>query len=145
MISECLNEEGLHLSFRKGVGATLRRFGPRVAAGVSDQALSSGANVAINFVLAAWLTEGQYGVFCVGSTMFLIAAGFHNSLILEPVSVLGASRFVQDIHDYLRKVFFGQLAVSLLVAALMAGVAFFTPLDAESKEALLGAAIMSPS
>lgn len=124
--------------------AVLRRLGPNVAAGIADQALSSGASAAVNFALAAWMTAGDYGVFSLGSTIFLIASGFHNSLILEPVSVLGASRFVKDLRLYLRHVLFGQLLLALAASVLLAAGAFLAPVEADVKTALLGAAILTP-
>lgn len=124
--------------------AALSRMGPKVVAGISDQALTSGASAAINFALARWLSAEEYGVFCLGFTIFLIAAGLHNSLVLEPVSVLGASRFDRDTRVYLRNVFYGQLALSLVVAGLLAAVALGVPMGGPSRIALLGAAILSP-
>jgi O-antigen/teichoic acid export membrane protein len=145
MTSECLSERGLRRRSLASLLAALRRRGPKVAAGVSDQALASGANAAINFVLARWLSVGEYGIFSLGFTIFLIASGLHNSLILEPVSVLGASRFAGNTRVYLRTVFLGQLLLSLLVAVLLAAASILIPMGAGPKKALLGAAILSPS
>lgn len=149
MVSELGQDEAVDFkafernSSRRALAA-VRRFGPNAAAGVSDQALFSGANAAINFALARWLTAGEYGIYGLGSTLFLIASGVHNSLVLEPVGVLGASRFSGQIHVYLKNVFFGQLAVSFLTSGVLVAAAAFLPIGAELKAALLGAAILCP-
>jgi O-antigen/teichoic acid export membrane protein len=116
-----------------------------VAAGVSDQALASGANAVLNIVLARWLSVEEYGIFCLGFTIYLIASGFHNSLILEPVSVLGASRFAGNLRVYLRSVFWNQLILAVLIAAILAGGAVFAPIGADVKIAVCGAGILCPS
>jgi O-antigen/teichoic acid export membrane protein len=70
----------------------MRHWGTRGAYSILDQALVSGANFALSVLYARWLSPDQYGLFAILLAMLLVAAGFHNALILEPMSVLGATQ-----------------------------------------------------
>ncbi len=67
-----------------------------------DQAVNSGAGFALNLLLAMWLPPAEYGAFAVGFAIFLVIAGLHNALIIEPVSILGPSRHAAWLGRYLR-------------------------------------------
>jgi O-antigen/teichoic acid export membrane protein len=56
-----------------------------------DQGLLSGANFALSLCYARWLVPDQYGVFAILLAVFLFLSGFHNAMLLEPMSVLGPS------------------------------------------------------
>jgi O-antigen/teichoic acid export membrane protein len=60
----------------------------------------SGANFLLGVLLARWLLPAEYGQFAVLYATFLFLAGFHNALIVEPMSVLGAARQPDSLPAY---------------------------------------------
>ncbi|MGA9592260.1 MAG: hypothetical protein WBS18_04135, partial [Candidatus Acidiferrales bacterium] len=82
--------------------ARLRVWGVRSAASLVDQALTSGAGLAVNLLLARWMTASFYGAFAVTFAGFLFFAGFHNVLLLEPLSVIGPARYGDGLRAYFR-------------------------------------------
>lgn len=67
---------------------------------ILDQGLLSGANFAFNLLLARWLSADLYGAYALAFTLLLLLAGFHNGLFLEPVSILGPSRYPHVLPRY---------------------------------------------
>lgn len=107
--------------------ALAARWSGRVGFTLIDQAALSGANFLLTILLARTLTPADFGSFSVAFTVFLFLLGFHNALILEPMGVLGAA--VEDGHlsGYLREVVWIHLAVSVVLAGVMAvGAAMVT-------------------
>jgi O-antigen/teichoic acid export membrane protein len=97
--------------------ARLRVWGVRSALSLMDQGLTSGAGFGVNVLLARWMSADAYGAFAVAFAGFLFISGFHNVLLLEPLSVLGPSRHAKNLEAYLR----AQIAVhALLVGTLSA-------------------------
>ena len=95
----------------------LRLWGIRSAFSLTDQILTSAASFGVNVVLARWMSPEVYGAFAVAFAAFLFISGFYNALLLEPVSVIGPSRYPGRLLDYFRD----QLAVhTLLVGGLSA-------------------------
>src|SRR5260370_40120814 len=74
--------------------AKLRVWGWRSAMSLVDQGLTSGAGFAVNLLLARWLAPESYGAFAVAFAGFLFVSGFHNVLLLEPISVMGPLRYM---------------------------------------------------
>jgi O-antigen/teichoic acid export membrane protein len=107
----------------------LRSWGIRSGISILDQGLTSGAGFLLNLFLARWLASDAYGAFAVTFATLLFLAGFHNVLLLEPMSVFGPSSYVGQMPGY----FIGQIkvhvalvgglsVVMLLAAAVMAGM-----------------------
>jgi O-antigen/teichoic acid export membrane protein len=92
-----------------------------------DQGLTSAAGFGINLFLARWMPAGVYGAFALAFAGFLFVSGFHNVLLLEPLSVMGPSRHATNLSAYFR----AQLAIhavlvgTLSVFVLLAGLAFW--------------------
>jgi hypothetical protein len=82
--------------------ARLRIWGPLSAFALLDQGLTSGAGLVVNLLLARWLGPGAYGAFAVTFAAFLFVSGFHNVLLLEPMTVLGPSRHMDRLRPYFR-------------------------------------------
>ena len=104
--------------------ARLRIWGWRSAMSLVDQGLTSGAGFGVNLLLARWMTPKVYGAFAVAFAGFLFVSGFHNVLLLEPLTVLGPSRHAGKLPAYFRaqiKVH-GILVGGLSAAVLLAGV-----------------------
>jgi O-antigen/teichoic acid export membrane protein len=80
----------------------LGTWSSRAAFSLADQGLVSGTGFATNFLLARWLAPNVYGAFAVVFAGFLFIAGFHNVLLLEPISVLGPARHATGLPQYFR-------------------------------------------
>jgi O-antigen/teichoic acid export membrane protein len=59
-----------------------------------------------------------YGAFAVAFAGFLFASGFHNALLLEPMSVMGPSRYAGKLPAYFRS----QIAVHGILVGALSGV-----------------------
>ena len=93
----------------------LRFWGIRSGLSVLDQGLTSGASFLLNLFLARWLTSEAYGAFAVAFATLLFLSGYHNVLLLEPMTVLGPARYSAEMTGY----FFAQLKLNTIVVALL--------------------------
>src|SRR6267142_296393 len=98
--------------------ANLRVWGWRSAMSLVDQGLTSGAGFGVNLLLARWMVPEVYGAFAVAFAGFLFVSGFHNVLLLEPVSVMGPSRHAGSLLAYFR----AQIAVHAVLVGALSGV-----------------------
>ena len=109
--------------------ATLKRWGPKGGLAVLDQGFFSGSNFILNILLARWLDASEYGAYSITFALFLFVTGIHNSLILEPMAVLGPANHGNHRSEYLLNQFALHLAVTLfagLLLALVGGLLFAT-------------------
>lgn len=90
------------LSFFGLSADTLRVWGLKSVLSLIDQALTSGAGFTVNILLARWLSPSVYGAFAVAFAASLFVAGFHNVLVLEPLSVFGPARHASNLLAYFR-------------------------------------------
>ncbi|HEX4643564.1 MAG TPA: hypothetical protein VH161_08845 [Candidatus Acidoferrales bacterium] len=101
--------------------ANLRVWGKKSALSLVDQGLTSAAGFGVNVFLARWAPAEVYGAFAVAFAGFLFVSGFHNVLLLEPLSVFGPSRYAGRLPEYFKT----QIVIhTLLVGALSAAVIF---------------------
>jgi O-antigen/teichoic acid export membrane protein len=113
-----------------------------------DQGLISGSNFLIGILLARWLVPEQYGAYALAFSIFLFAAGFHNALLLEPMSVFGPASYGKCLPAYLGKLLGLHSALVLLLAALVgAGVAIlhYSTLGLGLAAPLWGVCIATPT
>ncbi len=117
------------LSVLEATPERIRVWGIRSSISVLDQALTSGAGFLLNLFLARWLAGEAYGAFAVTFATILFLSGFHNVLLLEPMSVFGPSNYVDRAASYfvgqikVHMVLVGGLSILLLVAdAVMVGM-----------------------
>jgi O-antigen/teichoic acid export membrane protein len=82
--------------------ARLRRWGLKSALSIIDQGLTAAVGFGVNFLLARWLPTPIYGAFAVAFAVYLFMSGFHNVLLLEPLSVLGPARHAHRLRAYFR-------------------------------------------
>jgi len=112
-----------------------------------DQGLISGSNFAIGILLARWLVPQQFGAYALAFSIFLFLYGFHDALLLEPMSVLGPTTYAKCLPAYLGKLiklhFVLALSFSGLVAAGIAVLHYFTS-DPALPSALWGVALVTP-
>jgi O-antigen/teichoic acid export membrane protein len=80
----------------------------------------------VNVLLARWLAPEQYGAYTVAFSILLFVSGFHNALVLEPMSVFGPSSYKGYLRAYLGKLVRLHFVICfLLISALGLGVAVF--------------------
>jgi O-antigen/teichoic acid export membrane protein len=86
-----------------------------VQSGVSflDQGLTSGTSFVLNLFLARWLTPEGYGAFALAFATLLFVSGFHNVLLLEPMSVFGPAGYALNTVPYFK----AQLKVHFVLTA----------------------------
>lgn len=121
--------------------------GMRSGLAVLEQGLTSGGGLILNLFLARWLAPLSYGAFAVAYTCLLFAAGFHNALLLEPMSVIGPASYSGRLPGY----FVSQLKVHLVLVGILsallllggAGLALREPHDPLT-QAVLGGGIALP-
>jgi O-antigen/teichoic acid export membrane protein len=126
----------------------LRVWGIRSALSVLDQGLTAGVGFAVNIALARWLSADAYGAFAVAFATFLFISGFHNVLLLEPLTVMGPSRHPNRLPTYFRKqvVIHVRLVGMLGALILLASSAFWwlAPNNHLLVGALIGSGLMLP-
>jgi O-antigen/teichoic acid export membrane protein len=114
---------------------------------VVEQACFAGSNFLVNILLARWLPSEQYGAFALAFSIFLFMSGFHNALLLEPMSVIGPANHRHHLKEYLGLLLWihACLTSSLAVLLLMGAgtVALFTA-QGPLAEALAGISIALP-
>ena len=107
-MSPILTAQRLHHWFLKGGTAIL------------DQGIFSSANFILNLLLARWLDASSYGVFAVTFAVYLFFTGFHNAMILEPISVLGPANYKENLNEYLHSQYRIHFLLTLPLGLLMA-------------------------
>ena len=111
------------------------------------QVLISGMNFVLSLLLARWLMPSQYGAYTLAFAIFLVVSSFHNSLLLEPMGVLGPALHGKSLPGYVGKLvrFHFALALVLMVAMAMGAAAVaHVPRFAELSGALAGACVATP-
>ncbi len=104
-------------------------WGVRSGSSLCDQALVSGSTFLLNVMLARWLIREAYGAFAVCYAGFLFLSGFHNVLVIEPMTVIGPSSYRDQLVEYMGSqlrthlIIVGPLFLAALLAAV--GLAFF--------------------
>jgi O-antigen/teichoic acid export membrane protein len=69
----------------------MKRWAGKGTIAVVDQAFISGSNFAVSILLARWSSTQEYGAFALAFALFLLLSQLQQSVLLEPMSVFGAS------------------------------------------------------
>ena len=112
-----------------------------------DQALISGSNFLIGVLLARWLIPEQYGAYALAFSIFLFLSGFHNALLLEPMSVLGPAAYAKRLPAYVGKLLRLHVILTVLLSGLVAAsIAILSAFSARQAlaSALWGACLATP-
>lgn len=103
----------------------LAYWGRQSAISLLDQGLTSAGSFGLNVVLARWMAGEDYGAFALAFAGCLFVSGFHNVLLLEPLSVMGPSKYSTRLSEYFRAqvvihfVLVGILSTAVLVVGLL--------------------------
>jgi O-antigen/teichoic acid export membrane protein len=118
----------------------------RIVFAVTDQGLMSGSNFILSILLARWLSADQYGAYALAFSIFFFISAAHQALLLEPMSVLGTSDYVDRRREYAGAMFWTHCMFSLVVAIVLAVSAWLASLflHPDLAMALLGLAIGAP-
>jgi O-antigen/teichoic acid export membrane protein len=100
------------------IWARIKNWGIKGGSAILDQGIFSGSNFVFNILLARWLTQEDYGIFSMVFGIYLFASSFHNALILEPMTILGPSKYPERLRTFI----FTQLQIHFPFAALMGGL-----------------------
>ena len=90
-----------------------------------DQACFSGSMLVLNILLARWTSPEEYGAFAVIFALFLILAGIHNALIVEPMTVFGAQQKTGQLPQFLGQVYFLHIVVVAAIAVVATVIVYF--------------------
>jgi O-antigen/teichoic acid export membrane protein len=96
----------------------LRHWGRQSAVSLLDQGLTSAASFGLNVLLVRWMAAEDYGAFAVAFAAYLFVSGFHNVLLIEPLSVMGPSKYAAQLSGYFRV----QLGIHFLLVGVLSGV-----------------------
>lgn len=97
----------------------IRAWGVKSAMSLTDQGLTSAAGFGVNILLARWMIANLYGAFALAFAGYLFLTGFHNVLLLEPLSVIGPARHADNLKNY----FHAQIAVHGVLVLPLAALA----------------------
>jgi len=125
----------------------LRIWGRRSVLSLIDQGFTSLTGFAVSFVLARWLVPESYGAYAIAFAAYLFVCGFHNVIILEPMSVLGPARHSNALLRYFRAqiTVHGVLVSALtIVAALTAAAIWRITPQSPLVGAIFGSALALP-
>jgi O-antigen/teichoic acid export membrane protein len=125
----------------------LHIWGMRSALSLTDQGLTSAAGFGVNLLLARWMPAEVYGAFAVAFAGCLVISGFHNVLLLEPLTVMGPSRHADRLSAYFR----AQIGVHIFLTGILAAVALVVGMllwlissGSPLSRAVLGSGLMLP-
>ena len=96
----------------------LRVWGAKSVHSLIDHGLTSLTGFCLSFLLARWMAPEVYGAYAVAFAGYLFVCGFHNALVLEPLSVIGPSRHAATLPRYFR----AQIVVHTVLAGTLSAV-----------------------
>ena len=125
----------------------VRVWGFRSSVAIMDQGLTSCSSLVLNLFLARWLSAETYGAFAVAFAGSLFASGFHNVLLLEPMTVMGPTRYIDQLLRYFRTSIKVHAIVvgTLSVLVLLGGAAIAAHRSQMLGGAIIGGGIALPS
>jgi O-antigen/teichoic acid export membrane protein len=100
----------------------LRAWSAKSIYSLIDQGLTSLTGFFVSFFLARWLSAEVFGAYAIAFAAYLFIAGFHNVILLEPISVFGPSRHATRLPGYFR----AQVILHVILCATLSAVAGLT-------------------
>ena len=114
---------------------------------IADQALTAISSFVLLLYLSRHFDNRDFGAYSVAFALFFMIAAIHNSVLIEPMLVFGATRYKDDLRRYLRRVLLvgnSWFGLSVLACLLAVSVAVGATGARELSEALLGIAVAGP-
>jgi hypothetical protein len=96
----------------------LRAWGAKSVHSLADQGLTSLTSFCVSFLLARWMPPEVYGAYAIAFAGYLFVCGFHNVIVLEPMSVIGPSRHAAVLSGYFR----AQIVVHAVLVGILSAV-----------------------
>jgi len=112
-----------------------------------DQGFISGSNFMIGIVLARWLTPDAYGSYALAFSVLLLLLPVYQSLLLEPMTVFGASSYRRSLRAYFKRLLAMHVTVAAAIVAVLGAFAVIVRYRAPSGPlpgALVGVTIAAP-
>ncbi len=100
-------------------GERLRRWAPRGAVAVLDQAAYAATGFLTTALLARILDEAQYAAFALAYSILALIVSAHGAAIVEPMLVLAPSRYATRTRGYVARVASVHFAVTLAVGLIV--------------------------
>ncbi len=125
----------------------LRVWGTKSAYSLIDQGLTSLTGFCVNFFLARWMPAEVYGAYAIAFAVYLFVCGFHNVIVLEPMSVIGPARHAARLRSYFRaqiEVHAVLVGILSVVVALAGAIVWRALPHSPLAGAILGSALALP-
>ncbi len=108
--------------WRRRAAASWSRSAPWIRKGtlaIVDQGFIAGSNFLLSVLLARWLRPEQYGAYTLAFSLFLLLAGVHQALLLDPMSVLGPAVHQDQRREYLGALLWMHAGLGLAIMMLL--------------------------
>jgi O-antigen/teichoic acid export membrane protein len=132
---------------RSSARLNLKSLSGRGVLALVDQGLISGSNFIISIVLARTLAPNDYGVYALAFEIFLFLSIVYSSLVLEPMSVFGASVYRGHERQYFGTLLRAHAVASAVILAAIALSAWLVHVVMPASSlagALLGVSVAGP-
>lgn len=91
---------------------------------LTDQGLIASSNFLISIVLARELSTAQYGAYALAFEIFLVLSMAYACLVLEPMLVLGASKYSDTFRQYFGVLLWMHFGIALVILGALGGSAW---------------------
>ena len=126
---------------------TIKTWAGKGSIAIIDQAFSSGSNFLVSVLLARWSSPKEYGAFALAFALFLLLSQLQQSVLLEPMSIFGASYTGARLKRYYGSLLHMQNSMFVAITVMLALSAMFVQRFQHWQElsgALWGVTLASP-
>jgi O-antigen/teichoic acid export membrane protein len=128
-----------------GNPAVWKRWGMKASKSILDQGIVAVASFILNIMLVRWFSPSEYGAFVIAFSVFLFLSGFYNSLILEPMIVLGPTKHNEHLSRYLDILILLHIGLTICLSFILLSIAIILMMiDNTSVGSFFGLVISTP-